>query len=130
MRRLRLAVAGIAALLALNAALFLVQPGLALPGSLGAYFFGSHLVRAEVLLKEDGVVHDYRIDSGRVQAAGAGSITLLERDRSLVTLRVAPTAEIQLNGRPAGLQALRRGMRALTIREDDGPATTIRVTGR
>ena len=36
----------VAALLAVNATLLVAQPGLALPGSLGNYFFGPKLVRA------------------------------------------------------------------------------------
>ena len=48
----------IAALLAVNATLLVAQPGLALPGSLGNYFFGPKLVRAEVLVKDGGVLHD------------------------------------------------------------------------
>ena len=70
----------VAALLAVNAALLVAQPGLALPGSLGNYFFGPKLVRAEVLVKDGGALHDYRVDRGTIRNKAGGTLTLLERD--------------------------------------------------
>ena len=51
----------------MNATLRVAQPGLALPGSLANYFFGPKLVRAEVLVKDGGVLHDYRVDRGTIR---------------------------------------------------------------
>ena len=73
----------VAALLAVNAVLLVASPGLALPGCLGDYFFGPRLVRAEVLVNDNGVLHDYRIDRGTIRAKAPGSLTLRERDGSL-----------------------------------------------
>ena len=120
----------VAALLALNAVLFVAQPGLALPGSLGNYFFGPKLVRAEVLVKDGGVLHDYRIDRGVIRSKADGTLTLLERDGTLVPIPVAATAAITLNGRPVGYAALRRGMVATVIRDGDAPANEVRATRR
>ena len=117
----------VAALLALNAVLFVAQPGLALPGSLGNYFFGPKLVRAEVLVKDGGVLHDYRIDRGVIRSKADGTLTLLERDGTLVPIPVAATAAITLNGRPIGYAALRRGMVATVIRDGDAPANEVRA---
>ena len=100
----------VAALLAVNATLFVAQPGLALPGSLGKYFFGPKLVRAEVLVKDGGVLHDYRVDRGTIRNKAGGTLTLLERDGSLVGIPIAPTAAITINGRPVAYTDLRRGM--------------------
>ena len=65
----------VAALLAVNATLLVAQPGLALPGSLGNYFFGPKLVRAEVLVKDGGVLHDYRVDRGTIRNKAGGTLT-------------------------------------------------------
>jgi hypothetical protein len=117
----------VAALLAVNATLLVAQPGLALPGSLGNYFFGPKLVRAEVVVKDGGVLHDYRIDRGVIRNKADGTLTLLERDGTLVAIPVAPTAAITLNGRPIGYAALRRGMVATVIRDGDAPANEVRA---
>jgi hypothetical protein len=126
----KLAVALIAALLALNVALLLVQPGLALPRSLANYFFGPQMIRAEVVMKVGGVLHDYRIDQGRVRAIAprAGTITLAERDGTLVTVNVAPNARIEVNGQTIKLQALRRGTKVAVVRDGEQPAELIVAT--
>ena len=115
-------------MLALNAVLLAAQPGLAVPRALGSYFFGPNLVRAEVLLSERGVLHDYRIDRGVIRAKEAGSLTLRERDGTLVTIAISPTASITLRGRPVPFSLLRRAMVATVIRDGDAPATEVRVT--
>ena len=118
----------VAALLAVNAALLAAQPGLALPGSLGNYFFGPKLVRAEVLVRDGGVLHDYRVDRGTIRSKAGGTLTLLERDGSVVAISVAPNAAISIGGQPASYAALRRGMVATVIRDGDAPANEVRAT--
>jgi hypothetical protein len=130
MRRRSKALWAVAALLALNAVLLAAQPGLALPGSLGDYFFGPKLVRAEVLVNDGGVLHDYRVDRGTIRAKAPGSLTLRERDGSLQTIAIAPNAAIRLRGVPVPFSALRRGMVATVIRDGDAPAIEVRATGR
>jgi hypothetical protein len=117
----------VVALLAVNAALLAAQPGFALPGSLGSYFFGPKLVRAEVLVKEGDGLHDYRIDRGALKNRGAGQVTLRERDGSLVTIAVTAGTVVTIGGRPSSLAALRRGMTVTAIRDGDGPATELRA---
>ncbi len=119
----------VAALLAVNAVLLAAQPGLALPGSLGSYFFGPKLVRAEVLIADGGAVHDYRIDRGVIRAKAPGSLTLRERDGTIVTIAVSPAALITLRGRPVPFSLLRRGMVATVIRDGDAPAIEVRAAG-
>ena len=130
MRRRSKALWAVAALLALNAVLLVAQPGLALPGSLGDYFFGPRLVRAEVLVNDGGVLHDYRVDRGIIRAKAPGSLTLREQDSSLQTIAIAPNAAIRLRGVPVPFSALRRGMVATVIRDGDAPAIEVRATGR
>ena len=133
MRRMRTrskALWAVAALLLVNAVLLAAQPGLALPGSLGDYFFGPKLVRAEVLMVDGGGLHDFRIDRGAIRAKAPGSLTLRERDGTLVTIAVSPAASITRNGRPVPFSMLRRGMVATVIRDGDAPAIEVRVSGK
>ena len=117
----------VVALLAVNAVLLVAQPGLALPGSLGNYFFGPKLVRADVLMKDGGALHVYRVDRGTIRNKAGGTLQLAERDGTLVSIPVSPTAAITINGRPASYALLRRGMVATVIREGDAPATEVRA---
>ncbi len=110
-------------------ALALVQTGAAGPGSLGAFFFGPQLVRAEVVMSDGGVLRDYRIDRGRIRAVAPGSISLLERDGTLVTIPVAPDAEVRAGGQSVPFFRLRRALGAVatTIRNGDQPASVVQV---
>jgi len=116
---------------ALAAGLVLVGSGAAGPASLGSFFFGPKLVRAEVILADGGAVRDYRIDRGQVKAVGPGAVTLLERDGTTVTVPIAPNADVRLGGRAVPLARLRlataRGVTlvATTIRLGDQPAQTV-----
>ncbi|MDP8911559.1 MAG: hypothetical protein M3M94_05780 [Actinomycetota bacterium] len=128
---MKFAIAALAAALAMNAVLSLAQFGFAAPRSLADYFFGQRLIRAEVVLKENGLVRDYRLDRGRVQAVsvGAGTITLIERDGMKVVIPVAPNARIQVNGSSTSLGGVRRKMTAFTVREGESPAHIVRASG-
>jgi hypothetical protein len=118
------------ALLLVNAVLLVTQPALALPGSLGNFFFGPKLIRAEVLLKEGNGVRLYRIDRGVIRDRAGSSLTLRERDGTFVTIPVAPTAAITVGGRPADIGMLRRGMTATVIWDGTSPAFEVRATRR
>jgi hypothetical protein len=120
----------VAALLAVNAVLLVAQPAGALPWSLANHFFGPNMVRAEVILLEGGTVHDYRLDRGVIRQRAAGTLTLRENDGQVVTIPVAPNADIQLRGKTIPFQRLRIGMQVLTVREGDQPATVLRAFGR
>jgi hypothetical protein len=123
-------VAALAALLALNALLLVVQPAAALPNSLAAYFFGPKMVRAEVLVQDGGVLHDYRIDRGVIRSRDGDSLTLLERDGSIVTIQVSPAAAVTFNGRPIPFAKLRKRMHVTVIRDGDAPAIEVRAGAR
>ena len=99
-------------------------------GDLGAYFFSPHMARAEVVMKLDGQVHDFRIDQGRVVAVRNGSVDLLERDGSRQTVPLASDARVQIDGVPVGGQQIRPGMRVITIRDGSGAAGTVRAFTR
>ena len=118
MRRRRLVVPGFALLIALAAALWSAPVGLALPANLGQYLFGAKLVRAELVVKDGGEVHDYRVDRGKVLRLAPASLTLLEKDGSLQTLAVAAGTLVDI----------RRGMTVTTVRDGSAPAETV-LTG-
>jgi len=124
------AVLAVSALLALNATLFLVQPGLALPGSLAAWLLGPKMVKAEIVVKDGGTTYDYRIDQGKVRAVSSTSVTLYERTGDVVTIPVSPGARITLGGKTVLLTALKKGMRAQTVRNGGAPAYTVQAFRR
>ena len=130
MKRRTLFLAAVTALLALNAVLLLVQPGLALPGALSSYLLGPKMVKAEIILKDGSGLHDYRLDQGKIRAVGPSSITLFERTGELVTIPIAPGARVTLGGKTVSLAALRRGMRATTMREGGSPAISVQAARR
>lgn len=134
MRKRSKALWTVAALLLVNAVLLAAQPGWALtgalPGSLGSYFFGPKLVRAEVLVKDDAALRVYRVDRGVIRSKAGGSLQLRERDGTVVTIAVSPGASITIAGKPAAYSALRRGMVATVIREGDAAATEVRAQPR
>lgn len=127
MTRGRWILGGFTALIAVNVALWVAAFGFALPRSLGAYFFGSGLVRAEIVMRVNGQTVDYLVDRGRVRAKTRTSLTLRERDNTIVTIQIAPDATILVNGRVATLTQVRRGMVATMIRENSDAATEVRA---
>lgn len=112
------------------AALALAQGGAASLSSLGSFFFGPKLVRAEVVTSEGGILHDYRVDRGRVRALTPTTLTLFEKDGTTVTVPVAPTADVTLAGRPVPLARLRRGFVATTVRDGAASASIVVATRR
>ena len=118
----------IAVVLALNVGLWLVQ------GGVGAAFadrlgnlFGPKMVRAEVVVKDASGVHAYRVDRGRITALvpATRTLTIRERDDTIVTVTLAPTARIVVRGANTQFSSLRRRMLAETVREGDGPVLQI-----
>lgn len=118
------------ATLAAALALATTQLGSALSQPFGSFFYGPSMVRAEAVLKVGTDIHDYRVDRGRVRAVTATSVTLRERDGHTETIAIGTNAGIQVNGRPATLAALRRGMDAVAVREGDDPAELLHAAGR
>lgn len=90
--------------------------------ALSAAFYGPQMVRAQVILKDGSGLRDFRLDRGRIRSVSANAITLLERDGTLATIRVAAGADVRLNGRKVRLQRLRRGQSAETVRDGEAPA--------
>ena len=121
---------GLMATVVVLVALALVQTGAGGPASLGTFFFGPKLVRAEVIMNEGGAIHDYRVDRGTIRSTALGNLTLLERDGTLVTVPVAATADIRLGGVSVPYARLRRGFVATTVRDGSAAASQVQATRR
>jgi hypothetical protein len=93
---------------------------------------GSQLVRGEIAVAsgDPTAPHDYLLDHGRIRQVGASTVTMRERDGTVVTINVSPTARIKLNGKNASFLQLQKGMMALTIHDGDKPADQVFATGR
>ena len=93
---------------------------------------GSQLVGGEIAVAsgDPTAPHDYLLDHGRIRQVGASTVTLRERDGTVVTINVSPTARIKLNGKNASFLQLQKGMMALTIHDGDKPADQVFATGR
>ena len=120
MPRPRILLAAAAAALAFSGAAFAVGPEALLPAG------WSH---AEInVTGPNGRAHTLIYDRGRVQAVGAGSLTLKERDGSIVTLQIAPNAVVRLNGRRVVLSQIVPGDMARTLGVDGRPAKQVLAT--
>jgi hypothetical protein len=82
---------------------------------------------AEINVIVRGAPHTLVYDRGRVQAVSASSITLRERDGSSVTINVASTSRVTIDGSPASLSQVRRFELATTLQIDGAPATRVTV---
>jgi hypothetical protein len=120
-------IALVASLLVLNATLWLATSGLG--SALDAVqnqLFGSNMVRAEVVVQQADGPHDVRADRGKIVTVSSVSLTLKEKDNSLVTLAVSPTVSVTLNGTTRQIRALRPGYRVQwALRDGDGPVSRI-----
>ena len=94
---------------------------------LAASFFSSTLTRAEVVSVQGRTLHDYHVDEGKVVAVRTGAIDLLERDGTRQTIAVGQGTQVLGLSRLFG-QAI-RGLRVVTVRDGNGPATQIRPSG-
>jgi hypothetical protein len=99
------------------------------PKSLGQLYMGSSMARAEVVMMVGNVVHDFRIDQGRVVNSTPTSLVLLERDNTSQTISVSAATEVWLGNQLADLTALEPRLNVLTIRDGDQPAKSVRVAG-
>ncbi len=90
-------------------------------------FLGPQMARAEIVVVRGGVVHDFRLDQGRVAAVRATSIDLTERDGTKQTIPISSSTKVIISGVPGTLSELSIGMVALAIREGDQPAERVRA---
>jgi hypothetical protein len=70
------------------------------------------------------------VERGIVQSVGPAEVVLRALDGTEVSVPVGPATRIRLNGRPATLTEVRRGLVAEAVTVGDGPAVVIRAFGR
>ena len=99
------------------------------PRALGEYFLGPRMARAEVVMKIGNTVHDFRIDQGRVTAVRPAAIELLARDGTRQTIPISSETQVFINGQPNTVLGLTLKMNAITIRDGDATAQTLRAVG-
>jgi hypothetical protein len=97
--------------------------------ALGELFFNRNMARSEIVVVNRGVVHDYRLDQGKVVSSKVGTIELQERDGTRQAIPIAPDAQILVNGRLSALVTVPLRVNAITIRDGDQPAAVVRITG-
>ncbi|SRR5581483_3019731 len=88
---------------------------------------GGAWTHVDVNRRIDGEWHTLSLDRGRIVQVSPTQITLREADGSVVPVPLSPTTVIVFRGffRPV---LMRRGLYAMTMRIDDGPAVRVRVT--
>jgi hypothetical protein len=118
------------ALVAVNSFFWLAQGGFALPRAFIEQYFGSRMIRAEVVVQTPAGSDDYLIDRGVIRAVTPGTIILKEKDGRMVTVEIAPSASVTgAAGRTRGTGVLRVGVRVLVLRLANAPAESIQVEG-
>ncbi len=100
------------------------------PRALGQWLMGVRTARVEAINVFGGAVHDYRIDQGRIVSVSPSALVLLERDGTHQTIELSASTEVWLGTTlAADTSALSPKMTALTIRDGDQPAQSVRVGG-
>ena len=117
------------ALVAVNSFFWLAQSGFALPKAVINQFFGGNMIRSEVLIATPGGTQDWRIDRGVITAISGTTVTLRERDATVVSLQIDPNARVQGLPRFSAVALLRRRLRVVLYRQADQPATLVQVEG-
>jgi hypothetical protein len=117
------------ALVAVNSFFWLASSGFALPKAIINQFFGGNMIRAEVLVATPSGPVDWRMDRGTITAISGTSVTLKERDGTILTLQLDPNARVQGPGRFANVAQLKRKLRVLIYRQGDAPAELVQVEG-
>jgi len=88
---------------------------------------GAGWSHAEINVRIARQPHTLILDLGRVVLADPSQLVLRESDGSLVTVALAPTTRIILNGQPATSADLGRGLIAATMRIDNLASAAVRV---
>jgi hypothetical protein len=88
---------------------------------------GPKAIRGEIAVRGGGPTpRDFHFDRGKlVKRYAVGSLILLERDGTAVTVKVSASTRVTLNGRPSTLHALRAGMQIAVTHQDDLAADAV-----
>jgi len=116
-------------LVALNSFFWLAGSGFALPKAIITQFFGSKMIRAEVLIQAPVGTQDWRIDRGVITSIALPNITLKEADGTPVTIQVNSTARVQGPPRYYNVTRLKRGLRVVIYHQANLPSDLVQVEG-
>jgi hypothetical protein len=116
-------------LVALNAFFWMAGGGMALSRAIVNQFFGSRMIRAEVIVQSPGGPQDWRIDRGVITAVSGTTVTIREGDGTTQTVDVSPTARVQGSARFASPSRLRPRLRVVLYHQANAPAYLVQVEG-
>jgi hypothetical protein len=88
------------------------------------------LIRAEIVVYGDGGVGDYRIDRGVVRKIQGRQLTLVERDGSIVRVKLSSATQITLDNRRVTSTRIQPEMRATVMRMGDATASWLYLARR
>ena len=71
--------------------------------------------------------HTLTLDRGRITQVSPTQLTLREPDASVTVIPLTPQAMVRIYGLDLTIYSLKRGMSAMTMRIDGGPAVRVRV---
>jgi hypothetical protein len=117
------------ALVALNTFFWVAGPSLGLTKAIVNQFFGSRLIRAEVVLQGTNGEEDWLLDRGVIQSVSGTTITLRELDNRIVQVTVDPNARVQGPVRFGNVSRLRPRLRVVTYHQANQPVELIQVEG-
>jgi hypothetical protein len=117
-------------LVVLNTAFWLAGGVMALPQAIVNQFFGSKMIRAEVILQSPGGAQDWRIDRGVITTVATGpTITIRESDGTTQTVAVDPAAHVTGPARFASPSLLRPRLRVVVYHQANAQAELVQVEG-
>jgi len=91
---------------------------------------GGSWTHVDVNRKINGVWHTLSLDRGRIIKVSQVQITLREADGTIQPIPLSPSTLITFRGFGVRSAVLRRGLFAMAMRIDDGPAVRVRVIRR
>ena len=84
------------------------------------------VANADLSLVEGGSIHHLRLDLGTIASVSSDSLTITEADGSTVTIQVGQDTKVLVGGRGGSLSDLQEGDSVFSVREDSGPARSLR----
>jgi hypothetical protein len=112
---------GLLAMLAIGTTSAAAGPVPPFPNIQGAW---SHI---DINRKIGGKWHTLTLDRGRITQVNGTQLTLREADGTSQLIPLTPGAIVRINSFPSTIYGLRRGMVAMTMRIDGGPAVRVKV---
>jgi hypothetical protein len=96
-------------------------------GPLGGPGFLCGLANAELSLVEGGTRHHMTLESGTLASVSSYSLRMTESVGSTVTIPVGQDTKVLVGGREGSLSDLQEGDSVFSVREESGPARTLRL---